>query len=372
MVSTAIGAGVFGLLWYTRALQVATFAAAASAARSRRKPRIGPAEQAAQWTKVPHPVSRTRTSSEVALVTYHPDYQEFDPRQALVSLDAACRLGVGWIRTDIRWNYLLPDGIRPDTGALNWYRDFLNVLRGYGLKSLAVLSTPPSTVLALPQQEKIGSWNWFVEIAARELGPLCDAFQLMNELNNPAYAFLPQKETADALTRGAAIIRSRVPSAQVAINVTTDLWGWQNYLERLLHLSGQAVNIVGLDHYPGTWSVGFSDRWSQIVELVREVASAPESSPWHGRRLIIMETGYSTNFIGRRENSQAEYFEGVLEVARKLKAINRADDPYLGIYELCDENSRAWLDPEAHFGLMTSDLQPKRAFAVVAEALRSL
>ena len=82
-----------------------------------------------------------------------------------------------------------------------------------------------------------------------------------------------------------------------------------------------------------------------------------------------METGFSTNFLGRGEISQAEYFEGVVKVAQKLKAANGGDAPFLGIYELCDEDSQSWLDPEAHFGLLTSDLRPKRAFATVANAV---
>jgi hypothetical protein len=371
MIITAIGAGTFAVLWHVRAIQVAAFAAAATAGRSRRRPSVGPSERATEWTQVSAPTPPARARDAVGLVTYHPDYQDFDPRRALASLTAACRLGVGWVRTDIRWNYVLPDGIRPDTGALSWYREFLDTLRKFQLKSVVVLSSPPAGVTTLPPQERIGSWNRFVEITARELGTHCDVFQLMNEINNPAYGFLPLKETADALARGAAIVRTQLPQAAIAINVTTDLWGWQNYLERLLDLSGRAVDMIGLDHYPGTWSVGFDDRWAKIIALARLIESAPEGSPWHGRRLVVMETGYSTNFIGRGEGNQLEYFRGVMEVARSLKAISHNDDPVLGIYELCDEDSTSWLDPEAHFGLLTSDLRPKRAFALVAEALQS-
>src|SRR5208282_4560474 len=110
----------------------------------------------------------------------------------------------------------------------------------------------------------------------------------------PLYGFLPLKETAMALERGATIIRRNLPAARVAINVSTDLWGWQDYVERLLDLSQRAVDIVGLDHYPRTWTVGIHERWSKIVDLARAIATAPLGSPWHGRHLAIMETGFST------------------------------------------------------------------------------
>lgn len=330
---------------------------------------VGPAQKAAEWAKTSFPVLPARVPSPAAFVTYHPDYHSFDPPRVLASLVAARQLGVGWIRTDIRWHYLVPDSSHVDGGALAWYGDFLGAVRKCQLKSVVVLGTPPPDVLTQQPQERLDSWSRFVEIAARELGARCDVFQLMNEVNNPAYGFLPLKDTARALVRGAAIVRAHLLDATVAINVTMDLWGWEDYLERLLDLSARAVDIVGLDHYPGTWTVGIHERWSRIVGLARAIASAPLSSPWHGRRLAIMETGFSTNFIGRGEVRQAEYFEGVVKVAQRLKETNRGEDPFLGIYELCDENSQSWLDPEAHFGLLTSDLRPKRAFAMMANAL---
>ena len=233
-IITAVGAGTVGLLWYTRAIQVAAFAAAASVGRSRRRPVIGPAQRAAEWAKASFPVLPGRAPSPAACVTYHPDYQGFEPQRVLESLVAARQLGVGWIRSDIRWNYLVPDGYHADVGAVAWYGDFLEAVRKCQLKSIVVLSTPPPSVLKQQPAEKLDSWSRFVEIVAQDLGARCDVFQLMNEVNNPLYGFLPPKETATALERGAAIVRAKLPAARIAINVSTDLWGWQDYLERLL------------------------------------------------------------------------------------------------------------------------------------------
>src|SRR5437868_8273235 len=129
IISTAVGAGALAFLWHVRAIQVATFAAAASVGRSRRRPTVGPAQRAAEWAKASFPVLPARVPSSAAFVTYHPDYHAFDPQRVLACLVAARQLGVGWIRTDIRWHYLVPDGSHADIGALAWYDDFLGAVR---------------------------------------------------------------------------------------------------------------------------------------------------------------------------------------------------------------------------------------------------
>jgi hypothetical protein len=85
-----------------------------------------------------------------------------------------------------------------------------------------------------------------------------------------------------------------------------------------------------------------------------------------------METGFSTNTTMRNQECQAEYFEKAMRVARNLKRNSLGNGPVLGIYELCDGDSSAWLDPEAHFGLLTSDLKPKKAFSTVKQIVASL
>jgi hypothetical protein len=83
-----------------------------------------------------------------------------------------------------------------------------------------------------------------------------------------------------------------------------------------------------------------------------------------------METGYATNlkhFRGQRE--QALYLKSLASVARSVDerlAPERLE--FLGIYEIRDDDTSAILDPEAHFGVVTSDLQPKEGF----DALKQL
>jgi hypothetical protein len=306
------------------------------------------------------------------MVTYHPEYHVFDPHMAVASLAAIVRLGIGWVRTDVRWREILPDGRQPDHGTLAWYRTFLGAASECGLKTMVVLSTPPEAVMRQERAEKLDSWCGFVETVASEFGTLCNCFQLMNEPNNPVYRFFPLEDVAAAFVRGAPIIRSFNPEAKVGINVALELWGWRRYLVDVLQRSGRSIDIIGLDHFPGTWTVGWQNRWADVTEIADIIAAAPRDSPWFDRRLAIMETGFSTNAIMRDQKRQSEYFENVMNIAKNLRRKAVGHGTLFGIYELCDGDSSAWLDPEAHFGLLTSDLKPKKAYATVKEIVASL
>jgi hypothetical protein len=238
----ALGLGAALLLWRSRLIQVAAFAAAAGLRGQYRAQKPGrAASRSSEWLTVPHPATARAPMSPHVLVTYHPEYHAFDPGRAIASLLAATQLGVGWIRTDIRWREILPDGVARDLSALAWYRDFLTAVCACGLKPLLVLSTPPEAVLRRKGSERLESWSRFVEVVATDLGSLCGVYQLMNEPNNPVYSFFPLAEAAGALTRGASIIRSLRPEAKLAINVSMEFWGWRAFLTDILRLSGLSV-----------------------------------------------------------------------------------------------------------------------------------
>jgi len=305
----------------------------------------------------------------LTMVTYHPEYHAFDPQMAVASLEAVVRLGIGWVRTDVRWREIMPDGRQPDRGAVAWYRAFLDAASARGLKIMVVLSTPPKAVMRQESTEKLGSWCRFLETIASEFGRQCDCFQLMNEPNNPVYRFFRLGEVASAFVRGASVIRSLNPEAKVSVNVSMEIWGWRKFLARLLQSSDRSIDIIGLDHYPGTWTIGWQNRWRDVAELAETIATARCDSPWSDRRLAIMETGFSTNAVLRDQKQQSEYFQNVLKIAKNLRHQAVGDGVLFGIYELCDGDSSAWLDPEAHFGLLTSDLKPKKAYTTVKEIL---
>ena len=366
-----LGVGAAVLIWRSRVIQVASFLAAAGLRRSKQSGN-GPATKATEWLAVKQRGVPNKALNPRVLVTYHPEYHRFEPDRVVKSFAAITELGAGWLRSDIRWRELLPNGRDIDLRALAWYRGFLRAAQEYKLRTMVVLSTPPDGVLQQSGAEKVRSWSHFVDVVVTELGADCSGYQLMNEPNGPIYGFLSRQEAIDAVARGASIIRRASATALVAVNISMEIWGWHAYLENMLKHSGDAIDIVGVDHYPGTWTVGRQEHWAEVVELADLISKAQPGMLWFGRTLAIMETGFSTNGVLRGERQQTEYFERIADIAKDLKLRMRKSNMLLGFYELCDGDSSAGLDPESHFGLLTSDLNPKSAFATVMHSIASL
>src|ERR1039457_1202231 len=243
-----LAGGTAFIAWRSRVFQVAVFLIAAGLRRCRRANVTGPANRAAEWEHVQSPTILSPPLNALALVTYHPEYHEFDPSRAIISLVAARRLGVGWLRTDVRWYAVLPAGDVPDRRALAWYKGLLSAASGCGFKNMVVLSSPPNAVLSQSSSKKLESWSRFVEIVSDELGIWCGAYQLFNEPNNPVYGFFPFQEAVPALIGGASIVHRANRLAEVAINISMDIWGWREYLDAFLQHSGSSIDIVGVDH----------------------------------------------------------------------------------------------------------------------------
>jgi beta-glucosidase/6-phospho-beta-glucosidase/beta-galactosidase len=312
------------------------------------------------------------------MVTYHPWYHNFRPELANNCLAEAAELGAGYIRIDIRWKDLIPDGRHVDEGAWTWYNSYLRAARDwYGLQPLIVLSNPPRLALRYSLDSRLSAWNQYVDEVAHRVGSLCSVYQLLNEPNNFVYAFFPPKLTLAAILSGSRVIRQHNSSAQIAINVLAGLWRWQTDLEEILRACGSAVDIVGLDYYPGTWTVSGrtdSSNWNQFIEFIARTKEA-SVSPLGGRRMAIIETGYATNLQPwRSEQQQANYFRTLENAIIRLDArIGRDGLALVGIHELSDGDTHAFLDPEAHFGLLTSDtLRRKAAFDVVGRIFRAI
>jgi hypothetical protein len=153
-------------------------------------------------------------------------------------------------------------------------------------------------------------------------------------------------------------LRRVEPDASVAVNFLVGLPRWRRQLEDLLAGTCEQINVVGLDAYPGTWDLSWGFDWRRLVSFVDEVAEA-HSGPWRGRRLALMETGYSTNLpLARGEGQQVDFLDSLaswLEPRARHLAV-------VSLYELNDANTSVWFDPEAHFGLLTSEARPKAGF----------
>jgi hypothetical protein len=212
----------------------------------------------------------------------------------------------------------------------------------------------------------LASWNFYIESVMARLGDLCDIYQVFNETNNPVYRIFPEDQAAIALAAASTIIRKHNPRSKIVVNLSIDLPNWNRTLTKLIAKSEAAIDIIAIDYYPGTWSLRVGADWSPVVKLAIE--TTPDSGPRTARRAFaIMETGYATNMPGFRTGAQQDaYFDNLEQVIYNLdSALGPTMLPTIGIYELCDADSDTFLDPEAHFGLLTSTLSRKSAFLSV-------
>jgi hypothetical protein len=371
-VGAFFGVSALGLAWQSRAPQVATFLVAAGLRRARVAGGIPHPEPPAEgWGSAPTVAPNAQVRPNLAaMVCYHPEYQAYNPNRVDKALRMAAELNAGWLRTDVRWSELMPDGKNVNRAALDWYRRFLPRCQEHGLRNMVVVSWPGDAVLKYDVSLRLDCWRRFVDVVVRELGQYCQGYQLMNEPNNPVFGFFPSVETSQAIAQAASTIKSGYPAAYVCINICMEIWGWRGYLTDLLSRSGRAIDVIGLDHYPGTWTIGPTERWADVFAIYDLIQSAAPDSIWFGRSLGILETGFSTNAWLRGENAQAEYFADLKQVVKRFRPAT--DAPLVGIYELSDWDSTAPLDPEAHFGLLRTDLEPKAAFWKAQELLASL
>ena len=261
-------AGVTGLLaWRFRVLQVGSFFVAAAAKKFLHPDPVpdfktlSPEWQYLQLARH-YPPSHSR-----GVITYHPWYHQFRPSVAIRCLGEAAELGAGFIRLDIRWKDLFPDGQPVDEAAWNWYQSYLTMAReGCGLEPIVVLSNPPEAILHWSVERRLEAWTAYVDEVARRLGRSCNFYQIMNEPNNPVFRIFPAKSTPAAIIAAARVIRQHNPEAKTAINMLVDLPGWKSDLEKLIDDSGGSIDIVGLDYYPGTWAVSWD--WSSRAGIV--------------------------------------------------------------------------------------------------------
>lgn len=371
---------VFGIAWFiwlTRLPQIGIFLIAAGWRR-----RFGAEEtetaamHATEWSAGSTVGAHSAVNSTVA-VTYHPWYESFRIERVKASLSQAADLGVGYLRTDVRWSDVFPDGAAVDEAAFEWYRAFFTYALGvHGLKPLIVLANPPKTFETLGPDRKHDSWRLYVAETVSRLGHLCDVYQVMNEPNNPVYRFFSSTEIGSAVAAAGEAIREQCPKSRLCVNVTVDWFGWKDTLKLLCMEAGEYIDILGLDHYPGTWAAWSDVNWKPVRDFLIEVAGSDSSSVWHGRQVALMETGYSTNLrLFRDEGNQTAYYRALGRFLASLPhQAGGARLALVGLYELVDWDSGAFLDPEAHFGLLTSGTDGKRkeAFEEVKAMCRDM
>lgn len=299
----------------------------------------------------------------------HASELNYDLNRARAALNEVVALGGVGVRTDIFWYDLEPQRGVTDAGRLAFYQGYLLLAQELGLKPLVILSGAPGWAVDLYRTNRALFWTSlesYARLVALIARDTTEHYQLWNEPNHLIDP-IGEADDGELILRLGLIMRSFDPTAMLAVNAMCNVLGWEESVDRWLQAARGVIDVIGIDHYPGTWAgLSFTD-WTPLQTLSRRI-NAPDDL-WYGKTGAVMETGYSTwAAIVADEARQVAWVNESLAALRDLVGIFNRERPHkvlFGNYYQLIDVSTSGVGQEAHFGVLRSDLQRKPAFTAL-------
>lgn len=290
-------------------------------------------------------------------------------------------LNVSFQRVDFSWEKIEPQRDQWDLDSIKSYDNFLDLLEGMGLDVILIANQYDSA----PQWAKdlwselspepfYEEYEEFVEKLAEEFGSKVYYYQLMNECNHFDHTLfgIQAKQCAELFERGHRglldgedVTHPHDNDFKAIVNVFANVAGWAGWIEDLMEevtiLDPDAVDVIAVDHYPGSWAtLPFLDPDNIDWSPLHTIDSLIDEYDKEG---AIMETGFPTS---ERESYQREWIYHNLPVLQdEITQWNNdhPDNQYIlqAYYELYEEDSGSimWEDT---FGLMRDDWSKKPGY----------
>lgn len=309
------------------------------------------------------PVSVVAPSVESKFPWYlciHGSEVGYDLEKADLAFDRVLDLGGTGVRTDVFWHEVEPQRDLWDADRIDFYQGYVTQSFARGLDPLIILSGAPSWAITLYTQDKAAFWVEYEDYVRRVVswvGPQVVRYQIWNEPNSVLDP-IDQADDWQLFARGGAILRERDPGAVLCVNAVVNWIGWEEAVTDWLAKAGEWIDVIGVDHYPGTWAVGSFTNWWPVDRLLERIQTPGD--PWYGKQGAVMETGYSSwAAVIADETVQKTWVQQALPVLRdKVKA----GPVVLGaFYQLIDVDTAGW-GQEVHFGILHSNFAPKPAY----------
>lgn len=256
-------------------------------------------------------------------------------------IEESIAIGAKIIRFDIWWKDIEPSQDKILQTNLNWYKDLIEYIVRRNLKPLLIIGTGlPRWVISLIRKNI--NYNYLIDYVysyaynvSRAFKPYVEIYQLGNELNLTFNALLRSIgiDFIEALCRG--IVDGAGDKLKI-INIAVDYVGWRKFLYKILTDLRKCVDIIGIDHYPGTWSFTSYHDWRMLKGVYRDVEK-------YGKSLAITEIGFATELrllnkvVIKREIEQAKFvsiaLSSIINMAREIPI------EFVVWYMLWDENT---------------------------------
>jgi len=183
-------------------------------------------------------------------------------------------------------------------------------------------------------------------------------YQLGNEQNHFIDPVPDQFDAAfiEALGRG---VNDGDPGRYTIVNAFANWLDWDSTLRSWLNATGGFIDIVAIDHYPGTGTATGPTDWTPLDVLI-SIANS------YGKTLAIMETGYPSEGVNpynpliiHDESKQAQYIN--VAFTEIIKRTQNAYIAFLTWYMLWDEPGSRELTYNG-WGALRSDFSEKPAW----------
>ena len=321
-------------------------------------------------------------------VSIHAIEVSYDDIATDAAMEKAVDLGFEGVRTDIFWSDIEPVRDQWDGAKLQYYTNYVSKARWFGLDPLIILSGAPGWAVDLYNTDKAAFWQEYEDYVAQVaawVGDRVDNYQLWNEANH-----IPDPiDAADdwqLFARAGAVLDQSDPGAKKHVNVMANVPGWEDAVTDWIVHAGAHIHVIGVDHYPGTWSPVSATDWTPLDILIARINDP--SDEWYGKEGMILETGYSSwAWLLADEYDQRDWINAALPAARAKINDNNLNNPYpiigANFYQLIDTCTDAF-DPancrnndpvfgqgiEAHFGIIHSNFSEKVGYGALKNQLQ--
>ncbi|MBI4612885.1 MAG: hypothetical protein HY720_04675 [Planctomycetes bacterium] len=275
-------------------------------------------------------------------------------------------LGGKGVRTDIFWAEVEPARDAWNDSLLDFYSGYVTLARSKGLDPMMIVSGAPGWAIELHSRDPKAFWKEYeeyVERVVRKVGDRVGNYQVWNEANH----FIDPIDAADdweLFSRAGAIFRRLDPTATLYVNVNANWFGWEDAVTDWVSKAGSSIDVIGVDHYPGTWSPGSNSNWYPLERLVERINTPGD--PWYGKKGAVLETGYSSwaPVLADEEGQKRWINESIPALHSKVREANRSNKYKVVLanyYLLLDPDTNGW-GPEPHFGILHTDSSPKLGY----------
>ncbi len=285
---------------------------------------------------------------------------------------------ISFVRAWFPWNYFTKDLQSPDQDnerqtppTFEFIMDtFVETLTTNGLGVLGVLANGYSRFL--PNGADVENLRKYLlqlipscEEIVRHYKGTIDIWQIENEPNwwkghvavdwRSGLIWLEHKSEEMILEALHNVVRQECPNGKIVINVEADRRSinWELYTKY--------ADVLGLDFYPGY----VHPRESSAAEI-RAIASDVKKQT--GKQLIVTETGQPSGpqLLGYSEGDQAEYVKSACEESFSSDILDG-----LAVWRYSDSYWRSFPMQENHFGLLTKERDPKKAWFEYVDQIKA-